>query len=218
MSDTSKRARSHHRLPTNAVLPLFDTNFGVALTLLAYSVPDHLMSGMDAVKLGQTVSIYLLTGVAVILYWYKLRRLIHMTRLLLPMQLLLGMASLLLIVMMPKFAQLVVLQGGGFGDLTNWTPSQIVNTIFIFFLGLFDGICLAYGRSLVRHPFIRLKDSRSLQLRLKIQSIGFVLMIGLGLLVLASTQFNNEYIFLVPIILLAEEYWLGVRLSQIEEA
>ena len=80
--------------------------------MLAYSVPDHLMNGMDAVKLGQTVTIYLLTGIAVILYWYKLRRLIHITRILLPTQLILGMSSLLLIVMIPKFAQLVATQGG----------------------------------------------------------------------------------------------------------
>ena len=139
----------HHNLPNTAVLPLFDTLFGVALTLLAYSVPDHLMDGMDAVKLGQTVTIYLLTGIAVILYWYKLRKLIHITRILLPTQLILGMSSLLLIVMMPKFAQLVATQGGGVGDLNNWTPSQIVNTIFVFFLGFVDGVCLAYGLSLI---------------------------------------------------------------------
>ena len=136
MTKLQVTASLHHRLPSNAVLPLFDTLFGVALTLLAYSVPDNLMTGMDAIKLAQAVSTYLLTGIAVILYWYKLRRLVHMTRMLIPSQLMLGMASLLLIVMMPKFAQLVVTHGNGFGDFYNWTPSQIVNTIFGFFPGL----------------------------------------------------------------------------------
>jgi len=202
-----------HALPNTAVLPLFDTLFGVALTLLAYSVPDHLMDGMDAVKLGQTVTIYLLTGIAVILYWYKLRRLIHITRILLPTQLILGMLSLLLIVMMPKFAQLVATQGGGVGDLNNWTPSQIVNTIFVFFLGFVDGVCLAYGQSLFRHPYIRDRDRKTIKVRVQVQLAGFALMIGLGILEITSTRFNNEYVLLIPLILIAEEWWLGKRLS-----
>jgi uncharacterized membrane protein len=202
-----------HNLPNTAVLPLFDTLFGVALTLLAYSVPDHLMDGMDAVKLGQTVTIYLLTGIAVILYWYKLRRLIHITRILLPTQLILGMLSLLLIVMMPKFAQLVATQGGGVGDLTNWTPSQIVNTIFVFFLGFVDGVCLAYGQSLFRHPYIRDRDRKTIKVRVQVQLAGFALMIGLGILEITSNRFNNEYVLLIPLILIAEEWWLGKRLS-----
>jgi uncharacterized membrane protein len=202
-----------HNLPNTAVLPLFDTLFGVALTLLAYSVPDHLMDGMDAVKLGQTVTIYLLTGIAVILYWYKLRRLIHITRILLPTQLILGMLSLLLIVMMPKFAQLVATQGGGVGDLNNWTPSQIVNTIFVFFLGFVDGVCLAYGQSLFRHPYIRDRDRKTIKVRVQVQLAGFALMIGLGILEITSTRFNNEYVLLIPLILIAEEWWLGKRLS-----
>jgi uncharacterized membrane protein len=171
------------------------------------------MDGVDAVKLGQTVTIYLLTGIAVILYWYKLRRLIHITRILLPTQLILGMLSLLLIVMMPKFAQLVATQGGGVGDLNNWTPSQIVNTIFVFFLGFVDGVCLAYGQSLFRHPYIRDRDRKTIKVRVQVQLAGFALMIGLGILEITSTRFNNEYVLLIPLILIAEEWWLGKRLS-----
>jgi hypothetical protein len=125
------------------------------------------------------------------------------------------MSSLLLIVMMPKFAQLVITEGGGFGDFNNWTPSQIVNTIFIFFLVFIDGVCLAYGASLKRHPFMRSKDNLGLNARLQVQASGLALMLGLGILELASSQFNNEYIFLVPLILLAEEWWLGSRLRKI---
>jgi len=101
----------HHRLASGDVLPLFDSLFGVALTLLAFSVPDQLMSAMDAERLRLTSLTYLLTGVAIVVYWYKLRRSIEMTRTLLVPQLLLGMVSLLLIVMMPKLAQLVVIYG-----------------------------------------------------------------------------------------------------------
>lgn len=215
MTYPQMKGATHHRLPTNAVLPLFDSLFAVAITLLAYSVPDHLMTAMDALKLGQTVSLYMLTGVAVTLYWYKLRRLIHITRLLLPTQMILGMLSLLLIVMMPKLAQLQAIEGGGFGDLYNWTPSQIVNTIFIFFLAFVDGVCFAYARSLTSHPFIRSKDRQGLRSRLQVQAGGFVAMIGLGVLEIVSSQFNSEYLLLVPLILLVEEWWLGTRLAKI---
>jgi uncharacterized membrane protein len=217
MRDSRNIKVRHHRLPTNAVLPLFDSLFGVAITLLAYSVPDHLMSAMDAVKLGQTVGLYLLTGIALTLYWYKLRRLIHISRILLPTQLILGMMSLLLIVMMPKLAQLQAIEGGGFGDLYNWTPSQIVNTIFIFFLAFVDGVCYTYARSLHRHPYIRSKDRLGLRARLHVQVVGFSAMIGLGILEIVSSRFNNEYLLLVPLILIVEEWWLGSRLGTLTE-
>jgi uncharacterized membrane protein len=207
---------THHRLPTNAVLPLFDSLFAVAITLLSYSLPDHLMSTMDAVKLGQTVSLFMLTGVAVTLYWYKFRRLIHITRVLLPTQMILGMFSLLLIVMMPKLVQLQAIEGGGSGDLTNWTPSQIINTIFIFFLAFVDGVCFVYARSLIKQPFIRSRDRLTLRPRLQAQAAGFAVMIGLGILEILSSQFNNEYLLLVPLTLLIEEWWLGARLSRIQ--
>jgi hypothetical protein len=115
--------------------------------------------------------------------------------------------------MMPKFAQLVATQGGGVGDLNNWTPSQIVNTIFVFFLGFVDGVCLAYGQSLFRHPYIRDRDRKAIKVRVQVQLAGFALMIGLGILEITSTRFNNEYVLLIPLILIAEEWWLGKRLS-----
>ena len=90
------------------MLPLFDTLFGVALTLLAYSLPENLNTSMDADSLLRAIATYLLAGLAVIIYWYKLRRLIEISRTLLIPQLLLGMTSLLLIVLMPRLAQLVV--------------------------------------------------------------------------------------------------------------
>lgn len=213
MTNITPQSGMHHRLPSSAILPLFDTLFGVALTLLAYSIPDHLMSGMDALKLGQTVSVYLLTGVSIILYWYKVRRLIHATRLLLPAQLALGASCLLLIVMMPKFAQLIIIEGGGSGDFLNWTPSQIANTAFILLLGLIDGICLGYTRSIIRHPYIRVKDKIGLRLRMRAQCIGFVAIVSMGALELATSAFNREYVMLLPLVLLAEEWWIGAQLG-----
>ena len=202
-----------HRIPAATVLPLFDSLFAVALTLLAYTVPDRLMSGMDFEKIAGTVGIYLLTGLTVILYWYKIRRLIVITRTLLPSQLLLTTISLLLMVMMPKFAQLVAIHGAGKGDLNNWTPAQIVNTSFIFLLACIDGICVAYGRSICQHPFTRESGNRSLHTLNRARLASFIALLSLGLLVLVSDQFNNEYVLLVPLILLLEEWWLGRSLE-----
>jgi len=157
-----RKPEHHHRLPAHSVLPLFDTLFGVALTLLAYSLPEHLNTSMEANALLAAVATYLLAGLAVIIYWYKLRRLIEISRILLVPQLLFGMASLLLIVLMPRLAQLVVYHGAGRGDLTHWTPSQIVNTAFLSCLLLFDGICLVYALSLLCESiFCRVKGFES---------------------------------------------------------
>jgi hypothetical protein len=108
------------------VLPLFDTLFWVALTLLAYSLPENLNTSMDADSLPRAIPTYLLAGPVAIVYWHKLRRLIEISRTLLIPQLLLGMASLLLIALTPRLAQLVIYHGAGRGKFTHWTPSQTV--------------------------------------------------------------------------------------------
>ncbi len=150
----TNRGHPHHRLPAHSVLPLFDTLFGVALTLLAYSLPERLSTSMDAAALTWAILTYLLAGVAVVVYWYKLRRLVEISRVLFVSQLIFGVAGLLLIVLMPKLAQLVVLYGGGTGDLLHWTPSQIVNTVFLACLLLFDGFCLLFAVSLLGHGHV----------------------------------------------------------------
>ena len=68
----SQKLEHHHRLGAHSVLPLFDTLFGVALTLLAYSLPEKLNTSMDADVLLRAIATYLLAGLAIIIYWYKL--------------------------------------------------------------------------------------------------------------------------------------------------
>ena len=210
-----QKLEHHHRLGAHSVLPLFDTLFGVALTLLAYSLPDKLNTSMDTHTLLRAIATYLLAGLVVIIYWYKLRRLIEISRTLLITQLLLGMTSLLLIVLMPRLAQLVVYHGQGRGDFTHWTPSQIVNTVFLSCLLLFDGICLIYALSLLlRDHFVSDQKLRILE-AVRAQAIGFGLLLVLGFLELASNEFNNEYILIVPAILVLEEWWVAHRLKAI---
>jgi len=204
----------HQSLTSEGILPLFDTLFGVALTLLAYSLPDHLKGGMDTEKLAQAIVIYLLSAVIVVLYWYRMRRLIVATRVLYPLQLALSLSGLILVVMLPKLAQLVVIYGGGSGDLLNWTPAQVVNMLFLSFLGLYDGTCLFYGFSLLRHSHIQPDERRRLRLQMRVQLMGVFVLMVLGVLELSSMKFNNEYVLIVPIVLLLEEWRIARVLNQ----
>lgn len=200
---------------SSTVLPLFDSVFGVAFTLLAFSVPDNVMSGMDVGQLGLSVAIYVLSGIAVLLYWFKLRRLLDLARLLLMPQLLLGLISLLVIVLLPKLVQLVVLHGSGTGDFQNWSTAQIVNTVFLAALILFDGICLLFAASLLVHPHVRTLEQVRIRHALKIQVLGALVLLLLGVLELGVTWFNNEYVLLVPLILIAEEWLTAHRFARL---
>lgn len=202
-------------LRSSAVLPLFDSVFGVAFTLLAFSVPENVMSSMDVSRLGLSIGIYVLSGIAVLLYWFKLRRLVELARLLLLPQLVLGLLSLLVIVLLPKLVQLVVLHGSGSGDFQHWTASQIVNTIFLTALFLFDSLCLLFALSLLAHPHVRMAEQRRIRHALRIQGVGFLALLSLGFLELGLMSFNNEYVLLVPLILLAEEWLTARRFSRL---
>ena len=200
---------------SSTVLPLFDSVFGVALTLLAFSVPDNVMSSMDVGRLGVSIAIYVLCGIAVLLYWFKLRRLVELARLLLLPQLVLGLVSLILIVLLPKLAQLVVIHGSGAGDFENWTPSQIVNTIFLAALILFDALCMAFALSLLAHPHVRQGEPSRIRQALWIQGWGALALVVLGILELGVMWFNNQYVLLVPIILIAEEWLIARRFARL---
>jgi uncharacterized membrane protein len=202
-------APRHHSLSSEALLPLFDTLFGVALTFLAYSLPEQLMGAMDIGKLVSTIAVYLLSAVIVLLYWYRMRRLVVVTRVLYSFQLVLVLAGLVVVVMLPRLAQLVIVYGGGTGDLSNWTPSQIVNTVFLFFLGFYDLVCLVYGCSLLRHSHVSSAERRRLAAQVRIQAVGVTVLIFLGFLELASVRFNNEYIVVIPVVLLIQEWQMS---------
>ena len=139
------------------------------------------MGGMDAFNLTLAIGIDLFSGVAVVLFWFKLRRRIELARQLGPVQAVLGVLSLLVIVLLPRLAELVVRHGGG-GDLRNWTTSQIVNTVCLGALLLMDGVCLGFGYSLLRHQPVRAQQRSRLRLALRIQLAGFLILLVLGVL------------------------------------
>ena len=105
---------------------------------------------------------------------------------------------------------LPIFHGSGSGDLQHWTPAQIVNTVFLSALLLQDGICLAFGWSLLGHAPVRSGDKAQIRLSLRIQLAGFLALLSLGVLELGLRSFNNEFVLIVPVILLLEE-WLVVR-------
>uniref|UniRef100_UPI004047798E TMEM175 family protein n=1 Tax=Cyanobium sp. TaxID=2164130 RepID=UPI004047798E len=118
------RSIRHHTLRANALLPFFDAIFAVALTLLAFNVPEMLHGDTSHVHLFGSILAYCLTGLIVILYWFKLRRLIGVCRFLhVPQLLCLGQA-ILTICLFPKMANLVLLYGSQGGlNISNYPGS-----------------------------------------------------------------------------------------------
>lgn len=194
---------------------MFDSVFGVALTLLAFSVPDQVMSQMQLHDFSLAVATYFLSGVAVVVYWFKLRKLVRIARLLLLPRIVIGIACLLLIVLLPKSVSLVILYGNGAGDLFHWTPSQMANTIFLSALFLFDLLCFGFAFSSLWHPHARAGEVRRVRSALSVQLVGFFALFFLGFLELVLQSFNNEYVLLVPLILIAEEAVTARRLSRV---
>ena len=111
----------HHKLSAKSALPLFDSVFAVAVTLLAFSLPDKLDGGSDLNQLLLPVLIFEFIGIAILLYWFKFRRLIILARLVTLPQLCLIFLGLLTIVLLPRMAELVLRYGGGSGSWSNWT-------------------------------------------------------------------------------------------------
>jgi uncharacterized membrane protein len=186
------RSLRHLTLRAGSVLPLFDSVFAVALTL-------------DAQRLITAIAIYGLTGVAVLIYWFKLRRLIELARVLHPPQILLGLLGLMVIVLLPRMAHLVILYGHGVGNLFDWSSAQIVNVTFLSALLVFDGLCLLFALTMVRHRHVHSQARHVMLLVARCQLVGFLLLVSMGVMVLLLRSFNNQYLLLVPLVLFAEE-------------
>ena len=97
--------------------------------LLAFSIPYKLDLAAWGYLLTSLVAFEFI-GIAILLYWIKLRRLIEFAHVLTLLQLLLVFLGLLTVVLLPKMKALVLNYGGGSGSLSNWTLSQTVNVNF----------------------------------------------------------------------------------------
>lgn len=213
-SSPLRRLQRHYSLGSGDVLPFLDGIFGVALTLLSASIPEQLSAGhAGVVELLVASAGYVLAGIAVLFYWYKLRRLVQMAQRLQLMQLLLCFLGLLTIVALPKMVALAVRYSGGDGDLLHWTSSQVANVGFFGALILVDGIVLLFALSLRRPGACRSGCQRAVQAVIEAQRIGFLVLLVFGLMELVFIWFNSEYVLLVPLILLAEEVMVARRFA-----
>lgn len=206
----------HHHLNSREILPFFDAIFAVAFTLLATSVPERLMTGLDGVgHLMLAITAFLLNGITVLLYWFKLRRLLVISRVVHPSQMAIILISLVTIVVLPRLSALALYYGDGQGNLFSWSPSQIVNMVFLGLLFLFDGFCLLFALSLRQHRPRQAHTNRELETAIQAQVLGFMALLVLAAMELLFTWFNNEYVLLVPLVLLAEELLVARRFAMI---
>ena len=192
------RSLRHHSLRAREVLPFYDSVFAVAFTLLAFNLPDRLGGAPGSPQLLDILGWYGLSAVAVFLYWLKLRRLVLLDRFLQLPQLGLIALGLLTVVLVPKLASLVLRHGVGAG-------TQVVNTTCLGFLLLFNVVCLLYALSLQARRSHRRRSDRLLQGVINTQLLGLTAMAALVVLELCFTWFDNQYMFLLPLILVAEE-------------
>jgi uncharacterized membrane protein len=205
---------ARHSLRSREVLPLFDAIFAVGFTLLAYNLPEQLMAGISgAGSLGLAITTFLLNGITVLLYWFKLRRLLVIARVVEAPQLLIILISMLTIVVLPKLSALALYYGGGQGNLISWTPAQVVNMVFLGTLFLFDGFCLLFALSLRRHRPRFAHTNAELATAIHAQRLGFMALLILAGMELLFSWFNNQYVLLVPLILLMEELIVARRFA-----
>ena len=207
------RSIRHHTLRAETLLPFFDAIFAVALTLLAFNVPEMLHDDSSHAHLFDAILAYCLTGLIVILYWFKLRRLIGVCRFLhVPQLLCLGQA-ILTICLFPKMANLVLLYGSQVGSISKITPGQLANMAYLAALFLFNLLCLILAWSLTTHHYYKKANLVTLRHVIKAQLLGFGFLLIMVLAELFSENFNNEYIFLVPLVLIVEELLVAVQFS-----
>lgn len=205
----------HHTLRASDVLPLYDSVFAVAFTLLAFNLPDRISRLMGSELLLRSVGIYALAALAVVIYWFKLRRLILIDRYLQAPQLALVGAGLVSVVMIPKFASLVLRYGVGTGHLLDWTLPQLVNTLCLAILLLFNLVCVLYARGLRRRRGHFGSNASLLAGVIRTQEFGMLALCLLLLLELAFSWFDNQYIYLLPMILIVEELLVAQRIARL---
>ena len=208
----------HHYYSFRAqeLLPFLDGVFAVAFTLVALTIPDRITTSSGTLhQLLMILSSSALSSLAVLLYWYKLRRLVVSARLLYLRQLVLLFISLLVLVILPQMASLALRYGQGEGSLFQWTDSQAANMFFLGVLFVFDLLVLGFAFSLRHHRLEAVRSSRVVRTSLRAHALGFCALLLLALMELIFLWFNYQYVVLVPVVLLLEEiltvYWLARR-------
>ena len=74
---------------------------------------------------------------------------------------------------------------------------------------LFRSICLLYAISLLSHNVVRSSDLPQVRSAVRTQSLGFMLLMVLAVMELFTSLFNNQYLFVLPLVLLLEEFLIA---------
>jgi len=209
------RSIRHHTLRSDALLPFFDAIFGVALTLLAFNIPSNLDIQGPSESLLAPIGAYCLTGTIVILYWFKMRRLIVVCRFLHVPQLLCMGQSILLICLFPKLSNLVLRYGSEAGTIFMLSRGQVVNTVYLIVLFFFNALCFVFAWSLTTTHYYKKVNRDILSHIMGGQALGFVLILAMVFAEFFVDTFNNQYIFLVPAVIIAEEILVAFRFSDL---
>ena len=76
---------------------------------------------------------------------------------------------------------------------------------FLIALFLVDGIILLFALSLRRHRFVLINSCLEIEVSIRAQLAGFLLLCVVASMEFLFPWFNNEFVFVVPIVLLVEE-------------
>ena len=198
---------------SSSILPIYDSIFAVSITILAFSIPDKLKSASDVSNLLLTLALLLATAVAASIFWLKMRRLLEVTKILNKRQLALVIGCLILVVILPRLSELVFHYGGEEGMMGHWNISTSVNTIYVVSLLLVDGIILVFASS-ARIIHSRSSSNFAIQPYLWCQLAGFLAIVGLAGLEIGTLWFNDEYVYVLPFVLIAEELGVAQALNR----
>ena len=194
-------------VPVFEISSLFCTVSAVGLTLLGTSVPLAASNMGEIHRLHRALAYFFLSAITVILYVFKMETCLGLATHLLLIDQALFSLWLLHIVLCPAFLQLAIKYGKGTGSLGRWTDAQTANMLLLMNFLVLSTTSLTLSLSLCFHPHHQYAPAERMQSRrqwLRIHSGGSGIILFLILLELFTERFNEEFMFLVPIVLLLE--------------
>lgn len=149
-----------------------------------------------------------------LLYWSKVNRLLRFSPTLVPLQQLIVGLWLLFIILIPTTLSMTLIHKGG-GSVYHWTSAQTCNTALVGTYFMMDLGGLAFTSLL--HPTLDKallpSDEPPINIRhlLLCQLPGFILLLCLVLIELFYESFNDQFVYIVPMLLILGEVLMWNR-------
>jgi uncharacterized membrane protein len=83
---------------------------------------------------------------------------------------------------------------------------QIVNSAYLLAIFTYNALCLLFAWSLTTHHYYKKANESLLGHIIRSQIFGFLALLAMIFAEIFWNKFNNHYIFLVPIVLIFEEF------------